>query len=336
MEFNLVACGGTFDHFHKGHRELLKLAFSLGKKVIVGVTSDNYLKGSKFKIQHSKFVESYEKRKEEVLGFIKEEKVLDRVGIVEINDLFGPTLSYDLAIDAIVVSESTKEGARTINKYRTDKGLPRLEMFILPMVLAKDGGEISSFRIRNGEIDREGRPYINPLWLKHKLLLTEAIKRRLEKPFGVIIKDLKELPSQNIQFVITVGDVTTKKFNDLYLKQNIAVVDFKVGRKIMFSRIEELGFSGIEIVVKINNLAGCLTPDIFKGVRNALKQGLENRIIIKIEGEEDLSVLPLVLASPLNCVVFYGQPNEGIVRVVVSEEIKKIAYGLVDGFEMLK
>ena len=102
MKHNLVVCGGTFDHFHKGHQEFLRYVFSVGKKVIVGVTNDEYIEKSKIKNQISK-IEPFGKRKKAVLEFLKQEGVLNRVEIVEINDLFGPTLSKDIPIDAIVV-----------------------------------------------------------------------------------------------------------------------------------------------------------------------------------------------------------------------------------------
>ncbi len=341
MKFNLVACGGTFDHFHKGHKFLLRLAFSLGKKVVIGVTSDEYVK--KLKINPStssgeklKIIEPFESRRLAVLEFVESEKALEKVEIVAINDLFGPTRAKDFICDALVVSEASINSAKTINKERKKMGLSQLKIIVQKLILASDGKPIASFRIRNGEIDREGRPYINSLWLKHKLLLTEEIRKRLKKPLGVLIRNFKESSDKKFSFVITVGDVATKAFNDLSLKQNIAVVDFKVGRKIMFSGIKELGFLGTEIIIEVNNPAGCLTPAIFTGVQNALKQGLRNRVIIKIEGEEDLSVLPLILVAPLSYVIFYGQPNKGIVGVEISEENKKIAYGLVNRFEMLK
>nr|AIE93446.1 Cytidyltransferase-related domain-containing protein [uncultured marine thaumarchaeote AD1000_36_B08]AIF23058.1 Cytidyltransferase-related domain-containing protein [uncultured marine thaumarchaeote SAT1000_12_G09] len=40
MEFALVALGGTFDIIHAGHIALLDKGFSISKKVILGLTSD--------------------------------------------------------------------------------------------------------------------------------------------------------------------------------------------------------------------------------------------------------------------------------------------------------
>ena len=42
MEFTLVALGGTFDIIHAGHLALLQKGFSISKKVIIGLTSDEF------------------------------------------------------------------------------------------------------------------------------------------------------------------------------------------------------------------------------------------------------------------------------------------------------
>ncbi|TET75859.1 MAG: DUF359 domain-containing protein, partial [Candidatus Heimdallarchaeota archaeon] len=53
------------------------------------------------------------------------------------------------------------------------------------------------------------------------------------------------------------------------------------------------------------------------------------KIIIKISGEEDLLVLPAIYETPYNSKVLYGQPNEGLVVVTVTEEIKKKVKSLI-------
>ena len=42
MEYKLVASGGTFDHFHKGHREFLKKQLEISERVLIGITSDKF------------------------------------------------------------------------------------------------------------------------------------------------------------------------------------------------------------------------------------------------------------------------------------------------------
>lgn len=39
MRFKVVGVGGTFDEFHKGHRALLKKAFEVSERVIIGLAT---------------------------------------------------------------------------------------------------------------------------------------------------------------------------------------------------------------------------------------------------------------------------------------------------------
>ena len=50
-----------------------------------------------------------------------------------------------------------------------------------------------------------------------------------------------------------------------------------------------------------------------------------NKIQIIIEGEEDLTALPLFMYSPNEWTIFYGQPNEGLVMVEMNNDIRKRA-----------
>jgi len=51
-----------------------------------------------------------------------------------------------------------------------------------------------------------------------------------------------------------------------------------------------------------------------------------------IDGEEDLLVLPVVQYAPIGSVVYYGQPGEGLVKVVVTKEKKRQVVALVAQF----
>jgi pantetheine-phosphate adenylyltransferase len=56
-----------------------------------------------------------------------------------------------------MASEETLLRASEINAIRFKKGLDKLTIVVIPIVLADDGKPISSDRISRGEIDREGR-----------------------------------------------------------------------------------------------------------------------------------------------------------------------------------
>ena len=75
--------------------------------------------------------------------------------IVELNDDWGPG-ALDEDLDAIIVSEETEKVASELNKKRALKGLNPLDIVTVSLILDKKGEKISSTRIRNSEIDREG------------------------------------------------------------------------------------------------------------------------------------------------------------------------------------
>jgi len=147
MKYKNVAVGGTFDNFHKGHEKLLDEAFAIGQNVLIGVTSDEF-GGEKGDI------DPCSKRISKLEEFLQ--KFKSRYIVKRLEEPYGPTI-YDPKIDAIVVSRETKPTADRINEIRREKGMKPLEIFTIDWVLADDGKPVSSSRIRNGEIDRNGK-----------------------------------------------------------------------------------------------------------------------------------------------------------------------------------
>ena len=150
-KFETVAVGGTFDLFHKGHRALLRKAFKVGNRVLVGICSDDFVK----KMRKPHGIASYAKRREELEKLLKRKGVLERAEISPLDDEYGLTLS-DNRIDAIVVSKETEPRAHKINAKRKNLGKSPLPIVTVKRVLSEDFYPISSTRIWFEEIDREG------------------------------------------------------------------------------------------------------------------------------------------------------------------------------------
>lgn len=150
-QFETVAVGGTFDLFHSGHLALLKKAFEVGNRVLVGLTSDDYVKRS----CKPHGIASYAQRLEELNAFLKKNGFLEHAEIMPLTDAYGITLSEG-RIDALVVSAETEPRAREINEKRKSLGLAPLPVVVVKMVLSEDHYPISSTRIWFEEIDREG------------------------------------------------------------------------------------------------------------------------------------------------------------------------------------
>jgi len=150
-KFDTVLVGGTFDEFHKGHRALIMKAFEVGKRVIVGLSSDQLAR----ELRKNHEVAIYEERLKELRSFLRKQGVFERAKIVPLDTPFGITLSTTIA-DALIVSKETEPVGLTINRKRVANGLKPLELVVIDMVPAEDTVPISSTRIRHGEIDREG------------------------------------------------------------------------------------------------------------------------------------------------------------------------------------
>jgi len=150
--FGTVAVGGTFDEFHKGHRALLRKAFKVGDRVLIGLCTEEFAR----ELRKPHEVATYNERLGELKDFLKSLGVLDRAEIIPLHDPYGPTIS-SRSIEAIVVSRETEPRAREINVKRRAGGLPPLEVVVIEMVPAENNISIATTRIRRGEIDREGR-----------------------------------------------------------------------------------------------------------------------------------------------------------------------------------
>ncbi|MEM4270627.1 MAG: pantetheine-phosphate adenylyltransferase [Candidatus Pacearchaeota archaeon] len=334
-KFKTLVCGGTFDHFHKGHENFLKYGLSISEKLIIGITSDEYVNKSKIKNQKSKIYENFRTRKKAVENFLKRKSV-SKFEFMKIDDMFGATLDQDFEAEAILVSKSTKIGAEKINQERSKRRLSKFQIIVPPQILAEDGKLISSLRIRSGEIDRNGELYVKPIWLKKTFFLPQELRPELKRPFGKLISKFNKDSLHKDRLIFTVGDETTKIFNKLGLKPFISIIDFKVARKRKFFHVSELGFSGEEKIIEIKNPAGAVTPNLFLVLTKILQKVNKNvNFIIQIDGEDDLSVLPLILVAPLYSCIFYGQPYEGIVHIDVNEKIKNKARSIMGKFKTL-
>ena len=146
-----MAVGGTFDEFHKGHRALLMKAFEVGERVLIGLCSDRLAES----LSKPHTTASYKQRREELNRFLRERGFSERAEIIPLNDPFGVTLSEGY-VEALIVSRETEHMAVKINEERSRRGLAPLQIVVIDMVPSENHAPISTTRIYQGEIDREG------------------------------------------------------------------------------------------------------------------------------------------------------------------------------------
>jgi pantetheine-phosphate adenylyltransferase len=150
--YKFVALGGTFDVLHAGHRRLLSEAFKLGDIVLIGVTSDRLVA----KLHKGHQVRSYSTRVREVERFLKTRRLSPRARVTALRGPYGPAASRS-RLQALIVSKGTLASGRRLNRLRRQKGLKPLDLHVVALLMAADGKPISTTRIRNGEIDSQGR-----------------------------------------------------------------------------------------------------------------------------------------------------------------------------------
>ncbi|MCJ7479034.1 MAG: pantetheine-phosphate adenylyltransferase [Candidatus Nanohaloarchaeota archaeon QJJ-7] len=147
--FGEVIVGGSWEFLHAGHRSIILEAFSRGENVEIGITSDSYLED---KLETTEF-EGFEERKAGLESFLEMFRLQERAELFEIDDFRGRAVEEG---EAIIVTDETRDSAERINKERKEEGREPLRILEVPLVDAESGGTISSSRIRNGEIDRDG------------------------------------------------------------------------------------------------------------------------------------------------------------------------------------
>jgi len=149
-KFSLVAMGGTFDIIHRGHLTLLANAFKISNKVIIGLTSDEFVQK-----KGKKPVHKYDERLRNLLLIIFKEFPNMLFEIIQLDNDFGPAV-LEKDVQALVVSDETNNQGNILNVLRSKNSLPPVEIIVVPMFLAKDGVRISTTRIKNSEIDSDG------------------------------------------------------------------------------------------------------------------------------------------------------------------------------------
>lgn len=316
--YNLVAVGGTFDRFHQGHESLLRTAFEKGKRVIIGLTTDVMIQEKTL----SPIIDSYETRQKSVEDFLKKNKYSPRYELVPLIDPYGPVKRRP-DIEAIVVGPRfSKEAVEILKKH--------IKIIHCPVVRTETGPYLSSTSIRLGEVSRTGVAY---QFSHHKLILSEATRTFLKKPLGKLVKKIP-MDFKKPLLLVSVGDEVTRTLTSQNIFPDVAIVDFQVQREKKYSSLDELGLTKGYKTTAVRNPAGTLTPALATAVKRAIKRIVMSgkKEVVRVIGEEDLATLLCILFAPLTTLVCYGQPNEGIVLVEVTENKKEEIAKLLKSF----
>ena len=154
----------------------------------------------------------------------------------------------------------------------------------------------------------------------------------MKTPLGVLLPE-SQADKNNIEkylsknsYVITVGDRTTEKMINFGLIPSLQIIDGLEKRK---KREPPKLSNATELTV--DNPAAEITSQSITMIKKAFT--LQSPVRLFVNGEEDLLVLPACIHAPENAVVLYGQPNQGLVIVRITPEIRNKAQRLLDLME---
>lgn len=159
----IVILGGTFDKLHKGHLKILKLASKISNEIKIGLVKNKMI-NNKFL---SKDIENFYSREKNIKNFFKRIKNKElKIEIIPLSDPYGPSLNLKEITD-IIVTEETLPRAIFINKVRKSKGLNKLRIHKIKLVLSEDLRIIRSSRIRAKEINKNGELLVKEIKINY-------------------------------------------------------------------------------------------------------------------------------------------------------------------------
>ncbi|MEC8927491.1 MAG: pantetheine-phosphate adenylyltransferase [Candidatus Thermoplasmatota archaeon] len=333
MSATLCLVGGTFDCFHAGHQALLEAALGCDS-VEVWVTSDAIAaeKDPRIKPQSD--------RQNDISDWAGGRSLTTH----SLEDSWGPAPTRGDATH-IVCTPETRENCEKINQMRSEGDLTPLEIVEVLHVQAEDGEAISSSRIRQGSINRDGNLWIRKSDLEQVVHLPTSLDSELKEPMGTLFPGPEDTPEVAIRAavdaipafspcLIAVGDVTVNALLETGWVPDVGFVDGLTKRTAWDGEIDITSFVGH---LTCENPAGQLTPDLLKCTDLALEFAFSEEggpVLLEVEGEEDLAPIMIHLLAPLGSVVLYGQPSAGVVLRVTDESTKARCRALLDAFEV--
>ncbi len=148
------------------------------------------------------------------------------------------------------------------------------------------------------------------------LVLPVKDRQLFKEPIGTELydSDLETFYAQTL--LITVGDVVSLTFRNRGITPFLSVYDGMTERREMteFARLVE-----DEERKEVINPAGKITRELAETIRGSIEG---SGGLIRVDGEEDLALLPVIHYAPIGADVVYGWPGRCMMRITTDEGIK--------------
>lgn len=162
------------------------------------------------------------------------------------------------------------------------------------------------------------------------LVLPESARQAFKEPLGREMDDSEIGKLDTKTTLITVGDVVSLTFRKHGVKPFLSIYDGMTERREMteFARLVEG-----EPKTVVRNPAGMITAELAEAVRESI--GGAGGLIM-VDGEEDLAMLPCVLAAPEGSYIVYGMPGRCMMLVTTDGRLKNRVMELMAQMEEIE
>ena len=148
------------------------------------------------------------------------------------------------------------------------------------------------------------------------LVLPAENRQAFKEPIGTELydSDLETFHAQTT--LITVGDVVSLTFRKHGMTPFLSIYDGMTERREMteFAILVE-----DEEKDEVVNPAGKITRELVDCIRRRIEG---SGGLIKVDGEEDLALMPVILLAPLGSDIIYGWPGKCMMRITTDESIR--------------
>ncbi len=157
------------------------------------------------------------------------------------------------------------------------------------------------------------------LFVRDRLKIPESMKDVLREPYGRLFKDLKEaVEYMKGTRIVSVGDEAGYTLFSSGITPEVIIVDGMIRRKPAKNSIDVACET-----IKAKNETGYITNEMWMAVGRVLKR--EKAVMVQVDGEEDMAVLPAVLLAGDGTSVIYGLFDRGVCVIRTDDAARKSA-----------
>jgi uncharacterized protein (UPF0218 family) len=122
-----------------------------------------------------------------------------------------------------------------------------------------------------------------------------------------------------------VGDYTCQLLDREKIEPQIMVFDLTTKRG-------ETAYPDRPGSIIVENPQSVISGRLIEIIRESIME--ERKVKVRVIGEEDLAVLPIIFYAPVNSLVVYGIPNLGTGSIRINIEVKELANSIFEKMEV--